>query len=114
MAGFVMRKNHRFKKLVPMLYLGNGFIGEGMIEDFSLSGSFMTGNAPVSVGISLALQIFVPGDSEPLRIDHAVVQWVKGSKFGVDFGTPKPMVAERITSVISTLVKTEYCLSRKG
>jgi hypothetical protein len=64
--------------------------------------------------MSLALQIFVPGDSEPLRIDHAVVQWVKGSKFGVDFGTPKPIVVERITTVISTLVKTEYCLSRNG
>jgi hypothetical protein len=114
MAGFVMRKNHRFKKLVPMLYLGDGFAGEGMIEDFSLGGSYMTGNAPVSVGMSLVLQIFVPGDSEPLRIDHAVVQWVKGSKFGVDFGTPKPTVAERITTVIAALVKTEYCSSHSG
>jgi hypothetical protein len=114
MAGFVMRKNHRFKKLVPMHYLGNGIAGEGMIEDFSLSGSYMTGNAPVSVGTALALQIFVPGDPEPLLIDRAIVQWVKGSKFGVDFGTPQPTVAERIITVITTLVKTEYCSSRNG
>ncbi|MFI5247329.1 MAG: hypothetical protein ACHQWV_02110 [Nitrospirales bacterium] len=114
MAGFVMRKNHRFKKLVPMHYLGNGIAGEGMIEDFSLSGSYMSGNAPVSVGMALALQIFVPGDPEPLLIDRAIVQWVKGSKFGVDFGTPQPTVAERITTVITTLVKTEYCSSRNG
>jgi hypothetical protein len=114
MAGFVMRKNHRFKKLVPMLYLGDGFAGEGMIEDFSLSGSYMTGNTPVSVGMVLALQIFMPGDSEPLLIEHAVVQWVKGCKFGVEFDTPQPTVAERITTVVSMLIKTEYCSSPSG
>lgn len=112
MAGFVVRKNHRFKKLVPIQYSGDGIAGEGMIEDFSLSGSYIAGYAPVSVGMALALQIFVPGDPEPLLIDRAVVKWVKGSEFGVDFGTPQPKVAERITTVISHLVKTEYCSFR--
>ena len=111
MAGFIMRKNHRFKKLAPIQYLGEGIVGEGMIEDFSLSGSYVAGYVPVSVGMTLALQIFVPGEPEPLLIDHAIVQWVKGSEFGVDFGTPQPEVAERITMVISRLVKTEYCSS---
>lgn len=111
MAGFTMRKNHRFKKLAPIQYLGDGIVGEGMIEDFSLSGSYVAGYVPVSVGMTLALQIFVPGDPEPLLIDRAIVQWVKGSEFGVDFGTPQPEVAERITMVISRLVKTEYCSS---
>ena len=32
MAGFVMRKNDRFKKLVPMHYAGDRIAGEGMIE----------------------------------------------------------------------------------
>lgn len=114
MAGFVMRKDQRLKKLVPVRYLGNGMAGEGIIKDLSLSGSYMTGNAPVSVGMTLALQIFVPGDPEPLLIDRAIVKWVKGSEFGVDFDTPQPTVAERITQIISTLVKTQYGLSRKG
>jgi hypothetical protein len=59
--------------------------------------------------MALALQIFVPGDPEPLLIDRAIVQWVKGSEFGVDFGTPQPPVAERLMTVISRLVNTEYC-----
>ena len=74
----------------------------------------MTGNAPVSVGMALALQIFVPGDPEPLLIDRAIVKWVKGSEFGVDFDMLQPTVAERITTVISTLVKTQQGLFRKG
>ena len=104
MAGFVMRKDQRLKKLVPVRYLGDGIAGEGIIKDLSLSGSYITGNAPVSAGMVLALQIFVPGDPEPLLIDRATVKWVKGSEFGVDFDLPQPKVAERITKVISTLV----------
>ena len=107
MAGFVMRKHQRLKKLVPVRYRGDGMTGEGIINDLSLSGSYMTGNAPVSVGMALALHMFVPGDPEPLLIDRATVIWVKGSEFGVDFDTPEPKAAERITEVISTLVKTQ-------
>ena len=114
MAGFVMRKHQRLKKLVPVRYLGNGIAGEGIIKDLSLSGSYMTGNAPVSVGMALALQLFVPGDPEPLLIDRATVKWVKGAEFGVDFDTPRPKVAERITTVVSTLVKTHPSSFRKG
>jgi hypothetical protein len=114
MTGFVMRKNQRLKKLVPVRYLGDGMTGEGIIKDLSLSGSYMTGNAPVSVGMTLALQMFVPGDPEPLLIDRATVIWVKGSEFGVDFDTPEPKAAERITKVISTMVKTQHGLFHKG
>jgi hypothetical protein len=114
MAGFVMRKHRRLKKLVPVRYLGDGMAGEGISKDLSLSGSYMTGNAPVSVGMALALQMFVPGDPEPLLIDRAIVKWVKNSEFGVDFDTPAPKVAERITTVISTLVKTQQGVFRNG
>ena len=114
MSGFAMRKNQRLKKLVPVRYLRDGIAGEGIIKDLSLSGSYITGNAPVSVGMALALQIFVPGDPEPLLIDRATVKWVKGSEFGMDFDTPQPKVAERITKVISTLVKTQHGSSRNG
>ena len=108
MAGFVMRKHQRLKRLVPVRYLGDGMAGEGIIKDLSLSGSYMTGNAAVSVGMVLALQMFVPRDPEPLLIDRATVIWVKGSEFGVNFDTPDPKVTERITTVISKLVKTQY------
>jgi len=114
MAGFVMRKHQRLKRLVPVRYLRDGMAGEGIINDLSLNGSYMTGNAPVSVGMALALQMFVPGDPDPLLIDRATVKWVKGSEFGVDFNLPQPTVAERITTVISTLVKTQQGSFRNG
>ena len=114
MTEFVMRKNRRLKKLVPVRYLGNGIAGEGIIKDLSLSGSYITGNVTVSVGVALALQIFVPGDPVALLIDRAIVKWVKGSEFGVDFNTLQPKAVEQITMVISTLVKTDHDSSRNA
>ena len=107
MAGFGIRKNQRLKKLAPVRYRGDGIAGEGMVEDLSLSGSYINGNTPVVVGMALALQMFVPGDPEPLLIDRATVKWVKGSEFGVEFDTPQPQVAKRITTIISMLVKSQ-------
>jgi hypothetical protein len=114
MAWFFRRKHQRLTRFVSVWYGGDGIAGEGIIDDLSLSGSYMTGNTPVSVGMALALHMFVPGDPEPLLIDHAIVKWVKGSEFGVDFDTPEPKAAERITQVISTLVKTQQGSFRKG
>ena len=114
MAGFVIRKNQRLKKLVPVRYLGDGIAGEGIIKDLSLNGSYITGKVLVSIGMALELQIFVPGDPDPLLIDRAIVKWVKGSEFGADFDTPQPKVAKRITTVISTLVKIQHGSSRNG
>jgi hypothetical protein len=114
MAGFFVRKNQRIKRLVPVRYLGDKIIGEGIIKDLSLSGSYITGNASVSIGAELALQIFIPGDPEPLLIDRATVKWVKDSDFGVDFDTAQSEVTERITKIISTLVKTQHGSAGNG
>jgi hypothetical protein len=109
MAGFGIRKGQRLKTFATVRYRGDGIAGEGIIKDLSLSGSYMIGNAPVSVGMTLALQMFVPGDPpEQLVIDRATVKWVKRAEFAVEFDNPQPKVAERITQVIATLVKTKH------
>ena len=107
MAGFVMRKNQRFKELVPVQYRGEGIAGEGMLKDLSLNGGSITGTVSVRVGMALGLHMFVPGDPEPLLIDRAIVKWVKGMEFGVKL-TPNRDVAQRITKLITEKVKTHH------
>ena len=114
MAGFFVRKDQRIKRLVPVRYLGDRIIGEGIIKDLSLSGSYITGNVAVSIGAVIALQIFIPGDPEPLLIDRATVKWVKDSDFGVDFDISQSEVTERIAKIISTLVKTQHGSADNG
>ena len=108
MPGFVFRKSQRLKTFGTMRYFGDGVAGEGIIKDLSLTGSYITGNRPVTVGMVLALHIFVPGESELLVIDRATVKWVKRANFGVDFDIHELKLAERITQVISKLVKTKH------
>ena len=108
MAGFVLRKSHRLKTFATMRYFGEGVAGEGIIKDLSLTGSYITGNRPVTIGMVLALHIFVPGEAELLVIDRATVKWAKRADFGVDFDTHELKLAERITQVISKLVKTKH------
>ena len=108
MAGFVMRKGQRFKTFATVKYRGPRVAGEGIIKDLSLTGSYITGNVPATVGMVLALEMFVPGDPDPLQVERAIVKWVKRAEFGVDFDNPPPEVAERITQLIATLVKTKH------
>ena len=108
MAGFVMRKGLRFKTFATVKYRGPRVAGEGIIKDLSLTGSYITGNVPVTVGMVLALQMFVPGEPELLQVERATVKWVKRAEFGVDFDNPEPEVAKRLTQLIATLVKTKH------
>ena len=114
MAGFILRKGQRLKTFATLRYFGDGVAGEGIVKDLSLSGSYITGNRPVSIGMVLALHIFVPGEAVLLLIERATVKWVKRAAFGVDFDTHEPKVAERITQLISTLVKTQRGSSHTG
>ena|SRR5580765_8295792 len=114
MAWFFMRNHHRLTRVVSVRYLGQGIAGEGIIDGLSPSGCFISGNRPVSVGMAVALQMFVPGDPEPLLIDRATVIWVRGAEFGVNFDSPTPKVAERITTVTSKLIKTRHDSFRYG
>lgn len=107
MAGFVMRKNQRFKESVPVRYRGHGLAGEGIVKDISLSGCHIKGTTPVVEGMVFELHIDLPGEQEPLRIEQAPVQWVKGLEFGVEL-KPQREVAERVTKLIADLVRKRH------
>ena len=102
MAGFTFRKYQRFKESVPVRYHGHGSAGEGLLIDLSLNGGRIKGKMPVSEGMVVELNIPLPGDPEPLVIEQASVQWVRGLEFGIEF-KPQRVVAERITALIAEL-----------
>ena len=96
-------------------YRVDGIAGERIIKALSLSESYIIGNAPVAVEMVLTLQFFVPGNPpEQLLINRATVKWVTRAEIGADFDALRPRLAEQITRVISTLVKTQHGLSRIG
>lgn len=107
MPGFVMRRNMRFRESVQVRYRGHGLVGEGYLQDLSLSGARIKGITPVTDGMVLALDITVPAEPEPLQVERAAVQWVRGLEFGVEL-TPPPEVAERLTQLIAEMVEKQH------
>ena len=89
-----------FKDATPVLYRGHGLSGEGILKDISLTGGHLKGTTPVTEGMILSLEIALPTGDEPLRIDRAPVQWVKGLEFGVGL-SPQQDLAERIAKLIA-------------
>jgi PilZ domain-containing protein len=104
MAGFHLRKNQRFKEVMPVRYGREGTACEGLLNELALSGCSITGTVPVSVGMVLRVQLCVPGDPEPFLIDRAKVKWVKRLEFGVAFEQLPALVRARLQYLISTLV----------
>jgi hypothetical protein len=113
MGRFVMRKNQRFQASVPVLYQGKQVSGEGMAKDLSLSGWQIKGNEPVAVGMQLVLRVFLPEESEPLRIDRAIVQWVKGLEFGVEFDSLPAHASSKIERTVTAFVQKHHGSPRR-
>lgn len=110
MAVFQLRKHKRFNAVVPVRYGYAGTPCEGLLKDVSLGGSSIIGTVPVSVGMELMVQLSVPGDLEPLLISRALVKWVKGREFGIEF---ELLPADtKVHGLISTLVH-DRCATRR-
>ena len=105
MAGFQLRKNQRFAEVVPVEYWREGTVGEGELNDLSLNGASITGTVPVSVGTVQRVQLYVPGDPEPLLVNRALVKWVKGLEFGIEFELLPDTVRAKLARLISGLVQ---------
>ena len=60
--------------------------GDGMLMDLSLHGCRIKGAPPFSCGTRLRrLQLWLPDQAQPVKVEQAVVRWVKDDQFGVSF-----------------------------
>ena len=76
------------------------FEGEATLLDISTNGCRVTSHTEVKVGLSLKLSVFLQDQQWPLRIDHAVVRWVDGQSFGLEFTGIRPAQRERLRSML--------------
>ena len=101
MSEFVLRKDQRLKFLIPVRYLKDGRILEGIMTDLSLTGGAIAGDAPVSVGMAFTLHVHLPEEPTRLVIERVMVKWIKRSVFGVVFQTLPKRVKERFTIILA-------------
>lgn len=76
------------------------FEGEATVLDISTNGCRATSSTRVTVGLVLKLSLFLQDQQWPLRIDQAVVRWVEGQCFGLEFISIRPAQRERLRALL--------------
>jgi len=71
--------------------------------DLSLQGCRIKGVFPGPTGTRLRLQLWLPDQSHPVKIELAAVRWVKHDQFGVNFLQMSPDAQVRLAHVFWSL-----------
>jgi hypothetical protein len=100
-AAMAERRGRRLKLNCRLFFFGaDDFEGEATILDLSTGGCQATSLSDVRVGTTLRLSLFLQDQEWPLRIDEALVRWVKGPTFGLEFTKIRPAQRERVRAII--------------
>lgn len=75
----------RFAVELPVSLSGSGVAGGGLVSGLSARGCMVVSDELIQDGTTLALQIQLPEQYAPLKVDLAEVRWAKGREFGLEF-----------------------------
>lgn len=74
-----------------------------MLMDLSLHGCRIHGAPPFACGTRLRLQLWLPDQFRPVKVEQAIVRWVKHDQCGVSFLEVQPDARARLTLVFQVL-----------
>ena len=95
------RRGRRLALRCRLFFFGeDDFEGEATVLDLSTNGCQSTSLTQVQVGMVLRLSLFLHDQNWPLRIDEALVRWVKGENFGLEFTGIRSAQRERVRAII--------------
>jgi hypothetical protein len=100
-ATLAERRGRRLSLSCRLFFFGeNDFEGEATVLDLSTNGCQATSLVQVQTGMTFRLSLFLHDQKWPLRIDEALVRWVKGANFGLEFTGIRPAQRERVRAII--------------
>ena len=100
-ASMAERRGRRLSLSCRLFFFGeDDFEGEATVLDLSTNGCRATSLTHVQVGMVLRLSLFLHDQEWPLRIDEALVRWVNGESFGLEFTGIRPAQRERVRAII--------------
>ena len=81
----IPRYNERLSMRCPVVFAGNGSIGEGHVLNLTTPGCLIESSCPVHSGDYVQLKMVLPGLKAPFYVELAAVRWHHGGQFGVEF-----------------------------
>ena len=95
------RRGRRLKLSCRLFFFGqDDFEGEGTVLDISTSGCRASSSVALQIGGVLRLSLFLPDHKWPLRVDEAIVRWVNGQQFGLEFSSIRLAQRERLRALV--------------
>ncbi len=100
----VTRKHPRFSvSLSSTLEYKNHFRHAGSVRNLSVKGCRVDSIISPFTGMQLAMQLHIPGESNPILIDNAAVRWSDSAGIGLEFLTVAPPHQDRLNCMIQEL-----------
>lgn len=95
------RRGRRLSLSCRMFFFGNDeFEGEATLLDISTNGCRASSSIGLQPGMTLKLSLFLPDHKWPLRVDQAIVRWVEGQEFGLEFVSIRLAQRERLRALL--------------
>lgn len=95
------RRGRRIALSCRLFFFGDGdFEGEASVLDVSTNGCRVESSVEVQIGATLKLSLFLDDFKWPLRVDQAIVRWIDGKQFGLEFTSIRLAQRERLRSLI--------------
>ncbi|MBI3356598.1 MAG: PilZ domain-containing protein [Nitrospirae bacterium] len=95
------RRGRRIAQSCRMFFFGEEeFEGEATVVDLSTNGCRAASSIELKVGLPLKLSLFLSDYKWPLRVDEAIVRWIDGEQFGLEFTSIRLAQRERLRALI--------------
>jgi hypothetical protein len=95
------RRGRRIALSCRLFFFGDDDLeGEAKVLDVSTNGCSVESSIDVKIGMMLKLSLFLPDFKWPLRVDQAIVRWIDGKQFGLEFTSIRLAQRERLRSLI--------------
>jgi hypothetical protein len=95
------RRGRRIALSCRLFFFGDDdFEGEATVLDVSTNGCSAESSIEVKIGMVLKLSLFLADYKWPLRVDQAIVRWIDGNQFGLEFTSIRLAQRERLRGLI--------------
>lgn len=100
-AQLLDRRGRRLPLGCRMFFFGDDELeGEATVLDVSTNGCRAETSVELKIGMVLKLSVFLSDFKWPLRIDQAIVRWIDGQQFGLEFTSIRLAQRERLRNLI--------------
>ena len=100
------REPPRFPVQCPIKFSGDLVDEEGTLVNLSKDGGAVATNQQVSKGSYMFLRLHLPDRAPPMKVELAVVRWVIGDVFGLEFIRIQPEEQRRLHKFVRLLEMT--------